>query len=66
MKCNICNKEIKLVPSAQERATKYGGKPSDYTSLFTTHSECNLAKRAKETQELMQKIKMEPSKWITL
>jgi hypothetical protein len=45
MKCRICQQEIVLTPSAQERAKKYGGKPSDYTRLFTTHSHCFLKER---------------------
>ncbi len=56
MKCTICNKEITLIPSAKERANKYGGKPSDYTKLFTEHTECALAKRNADTLELMRKI----------
>ena len=52
--CNICNKPIILVPSAQERAKKYGGKPSDYTKLFTTHSDCFIQKRDQDTLELMR------------
>ncbi len=40
MNCSICNKPIILKPSAAERAKKFGGKPSDYTRLFTTHAEC--------------------------
>jgi hypothetical protein len=57
MNCTICNKPIVLVPSAAERAQKYGGKPSDYTKLFTTHSECFVAKREAETVELMRRSK---------
>lgn len=45
MKCTICKKEIILVPSAQERARKYGGKASDYTKLFPRHARCELIKR---------------------
>jgi len=56
MKCTICGKPIVLVPSADERAKKYSGKASDYTKLFTTHSECTLAKNKKETLELMREI----------
>lgn len=56
MKCTICNKAIFLVPSATERAKKYGGKPSDYTKLFTEHSECAINKRNKDTLELMQRL----------
>jgi len=52
--CTICNKPIKLVPSAKERADKHGGKPSDYTNLFTTHTECALKKRKQETLDLIR------------
>lgn len=55
MKCTICQKEIMLVPSAKERAAKYGGKPSDFTKLFTQHVKCAIAKREKETIELMRR-----------
>jgi hypothetical protein len=55
MNCTICGKKITLVPSAKERADKYGGKPSDYTKLFTQHSACALDKRERETRELMQR-----------
>ena len=61
MRCIICGKPIVLVPSAKERAAKFGGKPSDYTALFTTHSECALAERAKETSELIKRINKEQS-----
>lgn len=54
MNCTICHKPIILVPSAQERAKKYGGKPSDYTKLFTMHSECYLKKNADEVCALME------------
>lgn len=56
MNCTICNKPIVLVPSAKERAAKYGGRPSDYAKLFTTHSECFVAKRERETRELMRRL----------
>jgi len=46
MKCTICKNPIVLVPSAQERANKFGGTPSDYTKLFTTHAACFIEKRA--------------------
>lgn len=55
MNCTICHKPIKLVPSASERAAKYGGKPSDYSRLFTTHAECAIAKREADTAALIQK-----------
>lgn len=55
MNCTICGKPIVLVPSATERARKSGGKPSDYTKLFTTHSSCAVEKRSAEAVELMRK-----------
>lgn len=61
-KCTICGKEIVLVPSASERAAKYGGKPSDYTKLFSTHSECQVKQRSQESTELMRKIVAEGNK----
>lgn len=54
MNCTICNKPIILTPSAKERAAKYGGKPSDYTALFTEHSDCAIKKRNEDTLELMR------------
>ena len=56
MNCTICGKPITLQPSAKERAAKYGGKPSDYTKLFTTHAQCTITKREQETVELMRRI----------
>lgn len=56
MNCKICGKRIRLVPSAEERARKFGGKPADYTRLFDTHTECALTKREADTRELMARI----------
>ncbi len=56
MNCSICCKPIILIPSAAERAKKVGGKPSDYTALFTEHSECALKKRKADTLELMHRL----------
>lgn len=53
MNCTICNQPITLVPSAQERAAKHGGKASDYARLFRQHAECALQKREQETTELL-------------
>ena len=30
MKCKDCGKPLKLIPSARQRARKYGGKPAQY------------------------------------
>lgn len=56
MNCTICNKPVVLVPSASERARKYGGKPSDYTKLFPQHTDCLVQKRSQESVELMRRI----------
>lgn len=55
--CTHCGKPIVLTPSATERAKKFGGVPSDYTNLFTIHSECLIQKRNEETSELIRRTK---------
>jgi hypothetical protein len=62
MNCTICGKPIVLVPSAKERADKAGGKPSDYTRLFTEHADCALDKSVKETSALIERIKQKGSR----
>ena len=57
MKCTHCGKPIILVPSAKERAERFGGKPSDYTRLFTIHADCAIAKREADTLELMRRTR---------
>lgn len=52
MNCSICKKPVVLIPTAAERARKFGGKPSDYTRLFTYHADCYLEKRKAETTQL--------------
>jgi hypothetical protein len=54
MKCNICNKQVTLSPSAKERAKKFGGSPSHYTRLFPQHAECIVRKRSEESSELLR------------
>lgn len=56
MNCTICNKPVVLIPSASERARQFGGKPEDYTKLFTEHAECLIAKRSRESSELMARM----------
>ena len=53
MICRICKKKIVLVPSAAERAKKFGGTPNDYTKLFTTHTKCFLAERHQGVLDLI-------------
>lgn len=55
MNCSICGKRVVLIPSAAERAKRYGGTAASYTRLFTTHSECAINKRERETIELMRR-----------
>lgn len=57
MNCTICKKPVVLIPSATERAKKHGGKPSDYTALFTEHAECLIEKRSRESSELMARLR---------
>lgn len=57
MNCTHCGKPITLIPSAEERAKKYGGTPEFYRRLFSMHSGCIIEKRRQQTQELIQRIK---------
>lgn len=54
MNCTQCNKPIVLVPSAAERARKFGGKASDYINQFTVHAQCQIDKRNADTRALMR------------
>lgn len=56
--CTICGKPIHLSPSAAERAANdvTGKSAAYYTSLFTEHSECTIAKRNAETLELIRRM----------
>ena len=55
--CTICSKPIKLVPSAAERARRFGGQPSDYTAIFTQHVSCALKKRAQSASAAMARAR---------
>jgi hypothetical protein len=57
MNCTICGKPVVLVPSAEERARKFGNSPKYYRSLFTTHAECALVKQATETHVLLKRMR---------
>lgn len=59
MNCRLCGKPVILAPSAKERAAKdvAGNSAAYYTALFTTHAECQLAKRQADTSELMTRLK---------
>jgi hypothetical protein len=59
MDCTICGKPIVLMPSAQERARKFGGKPSDYTKLFTEHATCTVEKRSASAIALTRRLAKE-------
>ena len=56
MNCRICNKAIVLVPSARERAARFGGTPEFYTRLFTTHGTCQVAERKQGAEDLMHRL----------
>jgi hypothetical protein len=56
MNCTICNLPIVLVPSAAERANKFGGTAAHYTALFTEHADCALRARDAETSELIKRL----------
>jgi len=62
MNCTICNKPIVLVPSAEERARKYGKSASYYRNLFTTHADCVLAQRKAETSALIRRDYFKPKR----
>jgi hypothetical protein len=54
MNCRICGGPIKLVPSASERARKYGETPMFYTGLFKEHTACFLEERKADTLKLVK------------
>jgi len=54
-KCKICGEEIVLVPSAESRAKRYGGKPEDYRAMFTAHPQCVIDKRNADTLALIRR-----------
>lgn len=66
MKCTHCNKEVVLVPSANERAIRYGETPEFYTKLFQMHVKCNLELRHKSTMELMRNARRIYQKVVAL
>src|SRR4051812_38052071 len=55
MNCLICGKKVELIPSAAERAKKFGGKPEEYTAIFRMHAQCVLEQRKAEVLELIAK-----------
>ena len=54
--CTICGKPIVLVPSATERARKYGETPRYYLNLFREHANCALRVRREETSALLREL----------
>jgi hypothetical protein len=57
MNCTICKQLIVLVPSAAERARKFGETAAYYTSLLTAHSHCTVAKRNQDVIDLMRRTR---------
>lgn len=43
--CKYCGMPIVLVPSAEERAKKFGESPKFYLNLFYAHGECIVKSR---------------------
>jgi hypothetical protein len=56
MNCSHCGKPVILVPSAAERARRYGGTPSDYIRLFPIHADCQIKLRRQGVSELIQRL----------
>jgi hypothetical protein len=56
MNCTLCGKPVILVPSAKERAKRFGGIPSDYTRLFQEHAECVIAHNKSEVAALIARL----------
>ena len=55
MNCSYCGKPIVLIPSAQERARKFGGTASYYVRLFTIHSDCQIKSRQDSVTDLINR-----------
>ena len=54
-KCQICGEDIVLVPSAEARAKRYGGKAEDYRLMFSVHPQCIIDRREAETLALIRR-----------
>lgn len=59
-KCTICGEPVVLVPSAAERARQSGLPAAYYLNLFTSHSDCFIAKRERETNGLIRRSGSRP------
>jgi hypothetical protein len=58
-KCTICQTEIILQPSANERARRYGDHPAfHYTSLFTTHPSCLIEQRRRNILSVIEAARL--------
>lgn len=53
MTCKYCNREVKLNPSASERAKKFGGTAQDYKNMFPNHTSCMVKARNQDTLNLI-------------
>lgn len=58
--CPHCKRPVVLVPSASERARKFGGSASDYIRLFPMHVNCQLERLGRSTNP---KVENEDSSW---
>ena len=52
MNCTICHLKITLIPSAKERAEKYGMPAEYFTGLFREHATCTVNKRSESAVNL--------------
>ena len=58
--CPLCGQPITLVPSAEERSRKTGQPADFFRRLFTQHTACALAKREKDTLDLIRRTRGQP------
>lgn len=66
LKCTICQQPIVLIPSAQERAKKFGGSAKDYEGLFTQHPECAIHQGNQGATALVKTIKSRQPETVVL
>lgn len=59
--CTLCCQPITLVPSAEERSRKTGYPADFFRRLFAQHSACALAKREKDTLDLIRRTQEQPA-----
>lgn len=58
MTCKYCGKPVVLVPSAKERAKKFGKTPEFYRRLFPNHGACEVKAREEATRRMIRERKV--------